>query len=142
MVDSIKSLRGIFRQLPLLPDDKKWLRHILTDGEPQIVRALLLRYADIFLQCSDAEPVKHRKDNAGRRAANTWIRQEIDKMRHEEPETVKNYRRLLKEPFPKCCHTCENYDLQGVCLRYGMEPPEDFAAKTDACADWVEDIPF
>lgn len=62
-------------------------------------------------------------------------------MRPKTPQHVLDYERS-KKITPQCCHTCENYDLKGVCLRYRMTPPEDFAATIDACPDWIQDIPF
>jgi len=43
---------------------------------------------------------------------------------------------------PKCCHTCEHYGVDGLCVEFFMKPPEDFAATVDECADWEMEIPF
>lgn len=58
-------------------------------------------------------------------------------MRHPEPEAIKKWR----EGPPKCCHTCDSYDDQGLCLQYNHEPPEEFAA-SEQCEHWLYAMPF
>lgn len=58
--------------------------------------------------------------------------------RHQEPEFVTVWR---KGP-PHCCHTCDFYGDDGVCLKFKSEPPEDFASTPDACASWLFAVPF
>jgi hypothetical protein len=43
---------------------------------------------------------------------------------------------------PKCCHTCEHYGIDGLCVEFFMRPPDDFAATVDACDKWEWEIPF
>jgi hypothetical protein len=43
---------------------------------------------------------------------------------------------------PKCCHTCEHYGVDGLCVEFFMKPPEDFAATLDACDKWEAECPF
>lgn len=127
----------------MLIEDMQYLRKLLDDGEPPIVRGLVLQYAATWHAASDAEAVPHRKANAGRRVANIWIRQEIDALRHEAPEAVKKYRAMLARGEPQCCHTCEHYNAQGYCTIHQMQPPEDFAATIPTpCEDWESEIPF
>lgn len=59
-------------------------------------------------------------------------------MRHQEPQPVTEWR---KGP-PKCCHTCEHYGVDGQCVVYFMEPPEDFASADGECKDWEVECPF
>lgn len=57
----------------LLPDDLTFLRNRLpgdTNGRNVSVREYIRRWHEAM----DAEPVNYRKDNAGRYAANTWLR--------------------------------------------------------------------
>lgn len=63
-------------------------------------------------------------------------------MRHVEPELVIDYKRWLAAGPPKCCHTCEHYDVKGLCVAFFMTPPEDFAATVDACKEWEKECPF
>jgi hypothetical protein len=56
-------------------------------------------------------------------------------MRHKTP--------IFLREVPKCCHTCEKYNMSGKCLEFDMEPPEDFAATVGVCDKWEEELcPF
>jgi hypothetical protein len=63
-------------------------------------------------------------------------------MRHPEPEIVRLWR--IMTGIPKCCHTCEHYDKDGVCTKFNAVPPREFAENLDACKDWSSEdgIPF
>lgn len=63
-------------------------------------------------------------------------------MRHVEPEMVTDYKIWLKAGPPKCCHTCEHYGVDGLCVVFFMTPPADFAATVGECADWELELPF
>lgn len=66
-------------------------------------------------------------------------------MRHAIPKIVADFDEAAKiyhEGPPKCCHTCEFYDVKGTCTAFFMEPPEDFASTTDACSEYEGEIPF
>lgn len=118
-----------WKHLPLLHDDYEFLRELLQDGEPEIQKSLLEQYADHW-------------ERGGRRAANTFIREEVEAMRHKEPEVLKRYRKVIAAGPPKVCHSCEHYADDGVCLKYEMEPPEQFASTPNSCPDWIQEVPF
>jgi hypothetical protein len=59
-------------------------------------------------------------------------------MRHPEPDFIK----VWKEGVPQCCHTCENYAKDGICILHWAEPPEQFANTKNACEDWIYELPF
>ena len=63
-------------------------------------------------------------------------------MRHKQPEIVTVYYNMLEAGPPKCCHSCEMYGTDGLCVEFFKEPPEDFASTPDACDKWVMDLPF
>ncbi|MFN6301949.1 MAG: hypothetical protein ACK42H_07140 [Planctomycetota bacterium] len=63
-------------------------------------------------------------------------------MRHKEPEVVTLYKEWVKAGPPRCCHTCEHYGTDGLCIEYWMNPPEDFAASVNACDKWQQEVPF
>lgn len=47
--------------------------------------------------------------------------------------------------MPHCCWLCRYFDRESArCSRYNMDVPEDFAAKEDACGDWIDKdgVPF
>ena len=67
-------------------------------------------------------------------------------MRHPQPKLVKDYyakvNALLDMKEPKCCHTCDSYDEEGICQEYLIAPPEDFAQQINQCEKWIPIIPF
>ena len=63
-------------------------------------------------------------------------------MRHKEPEVVTLYKEWVKAGPPRCCHTCEHYGTDGLCIEYWMNPPEEFAASVNACDKWQQEVPF
>jgi len=63
-------------------------------------------------------------------------------MRHSEPEFLKQYWAWIRNGPPRCCHTCEEYDGEGRCGAYNMEPPEGFASTTDNCPAYSQMVPF
>ena len=134
--------RASLANLNLLPEDRSYLAQLMRDGEPEIILALLVRYRAIWADSAKDEPLVHRQDNQGRRAANIWIRQEVEALRHQTSKIVEEYQRIIEQGPPKCCHTCESYGQHGRCATYEMEPPEDFAATPDKCPDWAMEIPF
>jgi hypothetical protein len=66
-------------------------------------------------------------------------------MRHPKPDILIKYetqRVHLRESYPRICHTCDFYTDNGVCERYGSEPPQDFAQTQNQCQEWKDIIPF
>lgn len=64
-------------------------------------------------------------------------------MRHPVPQVLRDtyYRYDVEEP--RLCHTCLFYDEHGICVKYSMSPPEEFAATPKACNQWeMEECPF
>ena len=123
-------------------DDRRYVEMII-DGFPRPARrALLWGYAWAWEEGEAAEPSLVKRENAGRRAANIWIREEALDLRHAEPKDVLHYRLAKHRQPPACCHTCEHYDQHGSCTKFDQSPPEDFAATIGACPEWEEEIPF
>ncbi|MCB1714640.1 MAG: hypothetical protein KDK05_05840 [Candidatus Competibacteraceae bacterium] len=58
----------------LLPDDKAYLKQQLEPvPKPQRI-AVYRQYCEVWQSAAAAEPNEIQRDNAGRRAANIWIR--------------------------------------------------------------------
>lgn len=134
-------MRG-WRRLLLHRDDRRYVR-VLLDGLWRADRLALLRgYAEAWEAGEAAEPSPVKRENAGRKAANIWIREEAKIVRYGEPEDVKHWREAKHRQAPACCHTCEHYDQHGSCTKFDQVPPEDFAAMIGACPEWEEEIPF
>jgi hypothetical protein len=62
--------------------------------------------------------------------------------RSPKPEFLIEYERWLQAGPPRCCHTCEFYGTDGLCVTFFMEPPAEFAETINACAQWVQELPF
>lgn len=63
-------------------------------------------------------------------------------MRHAEPQFLKDYWNWIKSGPPKCCHTCEYYSEAGICDKFNMEPPADFAEAVGECESYLQMVPF
>lgn len=63
-------------------------------------------------------------------------------MRHKEPEFLTQWKEWYQAGPPRCCHTCENYGVDGLCVTFFMKPPEDFAAAQNSCEQWEQEIPL
>lgn len=63
-------------------------------------------------------------------------------MRPPEPEAIRAWRKRIREPQPRICWTCANYNMEGICRPHGASPPRDFAETPGACDIYVEDVPF
>lgn len=64
------------------------------------------------------------------------------KTKWPEPQIVKDYRKAISTPPPRCCHPCEEYKDNGICDLFSMEPPENFASEIGKCKDWIFGVPF
>ena len=67
-------------------------------------------------------------------------------MRHKTPLIVSEHYEKVDAIHnihePKCCHTCDSYNENGLCQEYLTQPPEDFAQSLNQCAEWLPIIPF
>lgn len=61
----------------LLAGDKRWLKTICFGINRSILAGFLSEYIDRWHNAMDEEPVKHKKQNKGRFAANTWLRKTL-----------------------------------------------------------------
>jgi len=71
---SVSSIWEAAEDLPLLPDDKQFLTDFLQGKTHADKSALLAGYRRQWDEASSGETQEHRRDNAGRSAANRWIR--------------------------------------------------------------------
>lgn len=63
--------------VPLLWEDKKFIRRILNGQPDWIWEAAIRDYVLVWESASQAEASEAKKDNAGRRAANTFLRETV-----------------------------------------------------------------
>ena len=61
--------------LPLLADDHRHITAQLRRHPQQRRTAVLNEYRRVWLAAAEQEAIEHRRDNAGRRAANIWLRE-------------------------------------------------------------------
>lgn len=67
-------LAHIARHCELVPDDRRYLLHHLAARSEAEAEKLARRYVETWAAAADAEPQAHRRANAGRRAANAFLR--------------------------------------------------------------------
>jgi hypothetical protein len=62
--------------------------------------------------------------------------------RAHKPDFLIEYERWRDAGPPKCCHTCDHYDVGGKCMAFEMYPPLDFVNSAGQCTEWEQEIPF
>lgn len=62
--------------------------------------------------------------------------------RHAEPEFLVQWREWDRAGPPRCCHTCEHYGTDGLCVEFFMKPPKEFTDTVGECPKWERAIPF
>ena len=62
--------------------------------------------------------------------------------RPPEPGFLIQWREWMRAGPPKCCHTCEHYGADGLCVEFFMTPPPEFAGQVDACDKWEAECPI
>jgi hypothetical protein len=123
----------------LLRDDARFLARILGSLSREAQGRVMWAYRAAWADGEAAEPLPHRKENAGRRAANKWVRSVM-----EAPKSVMRYRELIEQGPPQCCHTCDHFVREngGLCAKFDQTPPADFAATEGVCPHWLAEVPF
>ncbi|MCE9681954.1 hypothetical protein [Halomonas alkalisoli] len=66
-------LEWIADQVPLVKGDREYVWARLATLPPGGIEAVARRYVQRWAEAADAEPKSHRKENAGRRAANRGL---------------------------------------------------------------------
>lgn len=61
--------------IKLLPDDKRWLKTVCFGLSTKKLCIVLNQYIYTWKNAMEAEPKSHRKQNVGRKAANTQLRE-------------------------------------------------------------------
>lgn len=65
--------------IQLLPDDERWLKNICFGVKLHDLKLILEKYINHWIAAMAKEKTEYRKQNAGRLAANTFIREELIK---------------------------------------------------------------
>ena len=123
----------------LLRDDKRFLARLLEPLTREAKGRVMWAYRAAWEAAEAEEMAPHKKENAGRRAANLWIRE----MMMETPPAVLRYRELIEQGPPRFCHTRDHFDKEsGYCAHFDATPPADFTATENACEQWIAEVPF
>ena len=57
--------------------DKKWIDEQIGKLPTRLQQQVRQRYAEVYREAHNAEPVEHKKEGAARRAANTRLREYV-----------------------------------------------------------------
>ncbi len=68
--------RAVDLPLPLLPEDKRFIDGTLAYRPTTSSNQLMTSYLSVWIQVAATEPQEQKKENAGRRAANAWLREQ------------------------------------------------------------------
>lgn len=61
-------------EIPHVRDDLRYIESILRGQLPEVINAALEDYKVVWEKAASKEPVGHKKQNVGRRAANIFLR--------------------------------------------------------------------
>lgn len=117
-----------------IPHAKDWefIQRTLQGIPPRLHPALFCAYLASWRHAAINEPKTYRKDNAGRRAANTRIRESALGIKTGNASVLSIYSRLLESGPKVSCATCSKCSLEGVCTAGGE------AVKP--CSEWKADF--
>lgn len=62
------------KNLQLHRDDIKFIKAQVAGLNPAIRKQILTQYVDIWIEAMETEPIAHKRQNKGRRAANNYLR--------------------------------------------------------------------
>lgn len=118
-----------------IPHAKDWefIQRTLHGIPARLYPALFCAYLASWRHVAMIEPVEHKKDNAGRRAANTIIRVSAEGIRNGNERTLATYSRMLTSGPKVNCSTCSKCSLDGICGISGNKAG-------DVCAEWKADF--
>lgn len=104
--------------------DWEFVRPLVCHAPREMLPPIFSEYRRRWKQAAYAEPKPHRKENAGRRAANTGLRRDVEAMKRRDPEANKRYATMVRLGTPEqLCATCRHSTMvAGECKRAGGTP--------------------
>lgn len=105
----------VYRRWVEHPDDWAFVRPLVEHAPSHVMPALFCAYLATWRAAAIKEDVKHCKDNAGRRAANSRIRVDSKRMEDGDKATRQRYARLVNQGPRQSCATCQHCTLVGEC---------------------------
>ncbi len=115
------------------PDDWQFVRSLIHHAPDNVIPALLRAYLATWRHAAMNEHKEHRKDNAGRKAANSRLRIDSQRMASGDSDTRKRYARLVQKGPKRACTTCQNCSLLGECSK-------GLPMRGDLCDEWKADF--
>lgn len=123
----------VYRRYVENPEDWAFLRPLVAHAPSNVLPALFCAYLSTWRAAAMKEALPHRKDNAGRRAANSRLRVDSHLMMAGDTKTRQRYARLVSQGPRQSCATCQHCTLLGECSK-GL--PMDGAL----CEKWKADF--
>lgn len=99
------------------PDDWAFVRGLVHHAPAPMLPALFCAYLSSWRDGAMKERVACRKENAGRRAANSRIRADAEAMQRGDKDVQRIYWRLVNRGPKQTCATCQYCDMEGVCKK-------------------------
>lgn len=94
---------------------------------------VMQEYGRVWIDSANNEPLGHRKDNTGRRAANLYLLDAVEnyKMKHK-----------IDYQIAQTCSNCEKLDLSDVCQVFEQQVPPEYKEQENDCDEWNMGVPF
>lgn len=89
------------------PDDEKWIREMLQCLDPATRGKIAIKYAEIYQEYWDLEPISYKQDNRARNQANTRLREFVRKYaaysqgKVSTPELLQECPNQNNQPMPR-----------------------------------------
>lgn len=115
-------------------DDMRYIKKVVDRIPTDVVNLIHGAYCQAWLDSYHSEPLEHKKENAGRYAANNLIR-----------KLARQYMESGKVDIPRVCGNCdhcESWQGQYYCARFKQEIPVDYVTKENDCDQYENAIPF
>lgn len=115
------------------PEDWRFVRALVEHAPSHVLPALFCAYLSSWRHGAMCEPRPVKKENSGRRAANSRIRIDAERMQRGDKDTRQRYARLVQQGPKQACATCQHCSLLGKCGLGKLGPGH-------LCEDWKADF--
>lgn len=115
-------------------DDIRYIRAVTRRIPDAVKNELHTAYKQAWQDAYGLEHMEHKKENAGRFAANTLIR-----------KLARNYMETGNTGIPRICGNCdkcESWQGQYYCKQFKQEIPAEYINKENDCEQYENAIPF
>ncbi|AIM40748.1 hypothetical protein N22_046 [Idiomarinaceae phage 1N2-2] len=115
-------------------DDREYINRVTARIPRPVKYEMITAYKAEWLRAYDAEQIEHKKDNAGRFAANTLMR-----------KLARKYMETNTTGIPRICGNCDHcqtWQGQHYCNRFKQEIPADYISEENNCEEYQNEVPF